>query len=131
MRDLTRIDRIAGKLRMYWLRHPDLRLGQIVCNLTLSSDPLAADSFYVEDAVLEAALDKELDQESVVLPYAVLSRGPNSWGLVAYCATEKEAQDMSNSWNRGGSRSWWGRTAEAMVLLSGTAEAALDKENGS
>lgn len=36
MRDLKRIDKIVNLLRAYWHAHPDLRLGQIVCNLTPS-----------------------------------------------------------------------------------------------
>lgn len=55
MRDASRIDRILGKLRAYWHAHPDLRLGQIVVNL---SEIIAAskDPFYVEDDQLERVL---------------------------------------------------------------------------
>lgn len=53
MRDPARIDRILGKLRAYWMTHPDLRLGQLVVNMASSG---GADTFYVEDEPLEREL---------------------------------------------------------------------------
>lgn len=52
MRDPKRIDRILGKLRSVWHAFPDLRLGQLLANM--SSD---ADGFYTEDDEIESALD--------------------------------------------------------------------------
>ena len=67
-RDPARIDRICALLRSYWHAHPDLRLGQILGNLTPRrgydveddmgrypvSDP--GNPYYVEDDIIEAAL---------------------------------------------------------------------------
>lgn len=49
MRDPSRIDRILGRLRAYWSRNPDLRLGQILCN---AAQHQAMDPFYMEDDAL-------------------------------------------------------------------------------
>lgn len=54
MRDPARIDRILAKLGAYWRACPDLRLGQIVSNLTAERGFV----FYVEDDVIEAAIDR-------------------------------------------------------------------------
>ena len=59
MRDPDRIPRILEKLRAYWEANPDLRLCQIVSNLNPSGTP---DPFYVEDDVIEKALDKESEE---------------------------------------------------------------------
>lgn len=66
MRDPARIDRVLEKLSAYWRTRYDLRLGQIVANLTQTTqasgradEDLGTDIFYVEDDVIEAALDKE------------------------------------------------------------------------
>ena len=60
MRDPARIDRILDKLKIYWHKNPDLRLGQLVYNLS-PVDPviLRSDVFYLEDNKLEEALDHE------------------------------------------------------------------------
>lgn len=55
VRDPKRIDRILEKLGVFWHKWPDLRLGQILVILTKKSD-----SFYVEDDIVEAALDPPL-----------------------------------------------------------------------
>ena len=55
MRDPARINRILSALGTYWRANPDHRLGQIVVNVTGSSDP-----FYVEDDATEAALGQAL-----------------------------------------------------------------------
>lgn len=52
MRDPKRIGRILGKLSTLWRANPDLRLAQMLFNLTQRNDP-----FYVEDDVLEESLD--------------------------------------------------------------------------
>jgi hypothetical protein len=57
MRDPKRIPRVLEKLAKFWDQVPDWRLGQLVVNLTSRSDP-----FYVEDDILEAALDEELEK---------------------------------------------------------------------
>jgi uncharacterized protein YihD (DUF1040 family) len=55
MRDPARIDRLLDALRRYWMQHPDLRLGQIVCNASGEVDP-----FYLEDEVLIDVLEGEV-----------------------------------------------------------------------
>jgi len=49
MRDPDRIDKICEKLAELWHLAPDMRLGQLFCNLqTLANNDL----YYVEDAEL-------------------------------------------------------------------------------
>ena len=51
MRDVNRIEIILDKLKIYWLKNPDLRLGQIIsnlgCQISGNSDP-----FYIEDDLM-------------------------------------------------------------------------------
>lgn len=59
MRDPARIDRILAALAEHWKANPDLRLGQIVVNLTRATAAghfTAPEVFYVEDDRIEAAL---------------------------------------------------------------------------
>jgi hypothetical protein len=59
MRDPARIDRILAALGEYWKANPDLRLGQIVANLTVKATErhvAAPEIFYVEDDKIEIAL---------------------------------------------------------------------------
>ena len=58
-RDPERIRRALEKLALLWESEPDLRLGQIIVNLTGK-----ADSFNVEDDRVEAALDKALEKKT-------------------------------------------------------------------
>ena len=58
-RDPERIRRALEKLALLWESEPDLRLGQIIVNLTGK-----ADSFNVEDDGVEAALDKALEKKT-------------------------------------------------------------------
>lgn len=53
-RDPARIERMLEKLRHVWARYPDMRLGQIISNVS----PLNADLFMVEDDVVEKGLDE-------------------------------------------------------------------------
>ncbi|ADB15124.1 hypothetical protein Psta_0434 [Pirellula staleyi DSM 6068] len=55
MRDPQRIEQILEVLREIWEREPDLRLGQIVVNAILPSDP-CPQIFSAEDDVLLAGL---------------------------------------------------------------------------
>ena len=56
MRDPARIDRILAVLRAAWLKHPDMRLGQLVSNAaSVGGDH--GHVFYVEDSVTERSLD--------------------------------------------------------------------------
>lgn len=58
-RDPERIPRVLGKLALLWESEPDLRLGQIIVNLTGRADP-----FNVEDDRVEAALDEALERKT-------------------------------------------------------------------
>jgi len=61
IRDPSRINRIVELLRARWHQNPDMRLGQLVVNITGSSDP-----FHVEDDITEAKLlkaDWRVDQD--------------------------------------------------------------------
>lgn len=75
MRDPDRIDRVLSKLSVYWKANPDLRLGQIVSNLTQKartwileeaqrasyqewSDTLRHAIFYIEDDEIMEAFPK-------------------------------------------------------------------------
>jgi len=52
MRDPARIDRILSLVRKIWVKHPDLRLTQLIMNaLAINSDP-----YYIEDDDLELSL---------------------------------------------------------------------------
>ena len=46
-RDPDRIEDILDELEEYWSENPDLRLGQIVCNISQKKG--YEDSFYIED----------------------------------------------------------------------------------
>ncbi len=58
MRDPARIDRIATKLAALWSKHPDMRLGQLIANLTRdrSGSVNGALIFNVEDDAIEARI---------------------------------------------------------------------------
>lgn len=69
MRDPNRIDKIIGLLRKYWWAHPDLRLGQLVSNLTPARYQRESDAglkmldpYHVEDTEWEEILRKETEQ---------------------------------------------------------------------
>lgn len=53
MRDPARIDPLIEDLHDLWKRYPDMRLCQLIVNLTNSTDP-----FYVEDTALEQAIQR-------------------------------------------------------------------------
>ena len=60
MRDPKRIDEVLRLLKIYWDTHPDLRLGQIVVNITQKNDP-----FYVEDEDFIRKLMMEIINERI------------------------------------------------------------------
>ncbi len=55
MRDPKRIVKVLKEIEGFWVRHPDMRLGQIISNAAFEAkgDP---DPFYVEDEALVKAL---------------------------------------------------------------------------
>jgi len=58
-RDPARIDTILNVLREYWSKNPDLRLGQILENISSrSSKP----TFYLEDDILLDQLNSNLEK---------------------------------------------------------------------
>ena len=61
MRDEKRIYPFTYKLTQYWLRHPDLRFGQIV---SIIENQLGSgrDIFYAEEKELSKILDKLLTE---------------------------------------------------------------------
>ncbi len=59
MRDPQRIRRIIFKLIKSWRNQPDLRLGQLIKNLTFEEKcPL----FYLEDEDLEKLIDERIEK---------------------------------------------------------------------
>jgi uncharacterized protein YihD (DUF1040 family) len=52
MRDYTRIERVLNTIKRIWEKNPDLRLCQLILNLTTNGDML----YWVEDDKLEQAL---------------------------------------------------------------------------
>lgn len=47
MRDANRIEPMLAELKKVWEKHPDLRLGQLICNI-IPKDKL----YYVEDDIM-------------------------------------------------------------------------------
>lgn len=68
MRDPERIDRICEKLKKFWKKVPDQRLGQVIENYIIpSGDMRGADTcwiFYYEDDGVEENLDALLSLKS-------------------------------------------------------------------
>lgn len=52
MRDPARIDPLLARLAETWKRYPDLRLGQLVCNV-------GARALFLEDEPLLAAIEEK------------------------------------------------------------------------
>ena len=48
VRDANRIDSILTELKRVWEKHPDLRLGQLICNI-IPEEKL----YYVEDNIMQ------------------------------------------------------------------------------
>ena len=59
MRDPKRIDEVLNRLKKLWKTYPDLRLGQLIVNITYNpDDPNASnDLFYLEDDKFIVALE--------------------------------------------------------------------------
>jgi len=55
MRDIERIERITDKLKIYWMKVPDWRFGQLIENVKRYSRYEGL--FYVEDDQFEQILD--------------------------------------------------------------------------
>ena len=59
MRDPARIEVLLELLRQYWKQNPDLRIGQIITNLS-SSKRMSIDPYYIEDDMIINSLKEEL-----------------------------------------------------------------------
>ena len=57
MRDPNRIEPTLEEVKKYWEKHPDLRLGQIICNFGRALGMF--DPFYMEDDILLEMLKEE------------------------------------------------------------------------
>lgn len=58
-RPVARIPTLLDRLNRHWLRHPQLRLGQLLVNLVGPSKP-CPEVYYVEDGVLMELLDARI-----------------------------------------------------------------------
>jgi uncharacterized protein YihD (DUF1040 family) len=65
MRDPKRIHRVLELLQTYWESHPDLRLGQLILNITPSRFNTP---YYMEDDVLEMSLREKLAEDEFDRP---------------------------------------------------------------
>lgn len=61
MRDPERIPVILEKVAEVWKAYPDLRLGQLVCNLLRYADGWEPELFYIEDYKMLEFLIKEIE----------------------------------------------------------------------
>jgi uncharacterized protein YihD (DUF1040 family) len=59
LRDPARIHKILSLLEEYWEANPDLRLCQIISNLT-SNTNFSSDPYYLEDDVFQKLLEEVL-----------------------------------------------------------------------
>jgi hypothetical protein len=61
MRAPERIEPILQLLQQVWLRHPDMRLGQLLVNAIRPREP-CPEVFAIEDTVLARRLERMLNQ---------------------------------------------------------------------
>lgn len=54
MRNPKRIPEVLKALEAYWMQHPDLRLGQIVVNMSGQYD-----TYYTDDGIIKYNLERE------------------------------------------------------------------------
>ena len=64
MRDPHRISEVLDEVEQLWRRHPDWRLGQLICNLAAWSDPNEGSPYDLEDVELLAEIRRHLAQVS-------------------------------------------------------------------
>ena len=63
MRDPARIDKILAQIKRIWVAHPDMRLGQLLCNYSgraanrIELSDFEANPFFYEDDALLASLE--------------------------------------------------------------------------
>lgn len=63
MRDPERIPEIITLLHAAWTAYPDLRLGQLICNIAEAGGWKSNDPFYVEDDVMLLGLQKLFENQ--------------------------------------------------------------------
>ena len=90
MRDPKRIDEVLEELKTYWDNNPDLRLGQIICNVGRAYN--MEDPFYLEDDKLIYVLKAYNDVQIVRDKYAE-----------AYNKLE-EIKKLPDNWNHNGAK---------------------------
>ena len=61
MRDPERISKILERIKALWIKNPDLRLGQLICNV-ISPQYL----YEIDDKVLITTLEKIYDQHTTI-----------------------------------------------------------------
>lgn len=71
MRNKDRIKPLLETLEKYWLEYPDLRLGQIIANISYQINK-QNDPFYIEDTVLLDYIKKELDKIEYMRKYDLI-----------------------------------------------------------
>lgn len=59
MRDPARIHQMVSLLEEYWEKNPDLRLCQVIMNMT-SKTNFSMDPYYMEDDLFKKLLEEEL-----------------------------------------------------------------------
>ena len=57
MRDPRRIDDILARIKTVWEKNPDLRLGQLICNVVPESYV-----YFIEDDTMITAIEKGYEQ---------------------------------------------------------------------
>lgn len=60
------ISDVLQAIETIWRRHPDWRLGQLICNLAAWADPTQNIVWDVEDDVLVAEVEKHLEHQEVI-----------------------------------------------------------------
>jgi uncharacterized protein YihD (DUF1040 family) len=63
LRDPARIHQIVSILEEYWEKNPDLRLCQVIMNVT-SKTNFSMDPYYMEDDLFKKLLEEELAKYS-------------------------------------------------------------------
>jgi uncharacterized protein YihD (DUF1040 family) len=63
MRDKDRIDEVLEEIETYWKENPDLRLAQIVVNIS-QENGYGKDPFYMEDSTLLSTLFRKNKKRS-------------------------------------------------------------------
>jgi uncharacterized protein YihD (DUF1040 family) len=67
LRDPARIDAILSLIEKYWKANPDLRLCQIISNLSRNTS-FSVDRFYMEDDLLKVLLEEEISKSGDLNP---------------------------------------------------------------